>query len=540
MASNPLMDALRTVNTTPQNQPIPTRTDQVKNSAGGYVFAVDDWTRLHRFLIMGTTGGTYYIDEQKLTADNAAIVFRLLDEDGLRVVKAVVTISENGDAPKQDPGIFTLAAAASHSDVNVRRAALDALPRVCRYGTTLFQFVSYTKELRGWGRTQKRAVADWYLREPGKIAYQAVKYRQRDGWTHRDLLRKSHPKPQNDEQNVLFRFMAGHYDGGDGNNQPIVAAYQMVNDPATTVAQAAELALRLPWEALPDRFMNEPAVWDALLDSVNVGALLRQLPRLTRIGLIKQMGPLDARLDKLRDIDTLRSARLHPVTILNALHGYKAGRSTDQAGTTRQTWDPVAKVLDLLDDAFHASFGAITPSGKRTMVALDISGSMWGGYGGVMKRMPNICPAQGAAAMAMATVRTEPECMVVGFAHQLEVLPITERSSLADVDRIMRDASGRMGRTDCALPMLAAQQNKLDVDTFVVYTDNETWAGRIHPTQALKHYRHSSGINAREAVVGMTSTGFSIADPTDAGQLDLVGFDASTPQILAGFSSESL
>ena len=43
------------------------------------------------------------------------------------------------------------------------------------------------------------------------------------------------------------------------------------------------------------------------------------------------------------------------------------------------------------------------------------------------------------------------------------------------------------------------------------------------------------GIDAKLIVMGMVSNGFSIADPTDAGMLDVVGFDASVPQVIAQF-----
>ena len=46
-----------------------------------------------------------------------------------------------------------------------------------------------------------------------------------------------------------------------------------------------------------------------------------------------------------------------------------------------------------------------------------------------------------------------------------------------------------MGGTDCALPMVYAKNKHLDVDVFIVYTDSETWFGKIHPTEALKQYR---------------------------------------------------
>lgn len=92
------------------------------------------------------------------------------------------------------------------------------------------------------------------------------------------------------------------------------------------------------------------------------------------------------------------------------------------------------------------------------------------------------------------------------------------------------------GGTDCSLPITNALNNGLEIDLFVVYTDSETWAGKIHPAQALKKYRQVTGINAKMVVVGMCSNGFSIADPSDPLMLDVVGFDTTTPQVISEFA----
>ena len=76
----------------------------------------------------------------------------------------------------------------------------------------------------------------------------------------------------------------------------------------------------------------------------------------------------------------------------------------------------------------------------------------------------------------------------------------------------------------------------MPVDVFVVDTDSETWFGKIHPAQALRRYREQMGIPARLIVVGMVSSGFSIADPEDAGMLDVVRFDTATLAVMADFS----
>jgi 60 kDa SS-A/Ro ribonucleoprotein len=83
--------------------------------------------------------------------------------------------------------------------------------------------------------------------------------------------------------------------------------------------------------------------------------------------------------------------------------------------------------------------------------------------------------------------------------------------------------------------MLEALKNKIPVDKFVIYTDSETWFGKVHPYKALQQYRDKMGINSKLIVVGMTSTNFTIADPSDIGMLDVVGFDTGAPNIISTF-----
>ena len=125
-----------------------------------------------------------------------------------------------------------------------------------------------------------------------------------------------------------------------------------------------------------------------------------------------------------------------------------------------------------------------------------------------------------------------------GYADGLTPLAISPRQRLDDAVKTVSDLP--FGGTDCALPMLYAQAHEREIDTFVIYTDSETWAGDVHPAQALRDYRHASGIDARLVVVGMVSNGFSIADPNDPGMLDVVGFDTATPQLISDFARGAL
>lgn len=186
------------------------------------------------------------------------------------------------------------------------------------------------------------------------------------------------------------------------------------------------------------------------------------------------------------------------------------------------------EVVDALDGAFYASFGNVEPSGKRLVLALDVSGSMASAsVGGVA----GLTPREASAALALVTAATEPAYTVVAFAHEMVPLRISPRQRLDDAVKAVSDLP--FGGTDCARPMRWALKNRVEADAFVVLTDNETWFGGVHPVQALREYRARTGIAAR---LGMTATRFSIADPADAGTMDLVGMDAATPALLADFA----
>lgn len=135
--------------------------------------------------------------------------------------------------------------------------------------------------------------------------------------------------------------------------------------------------------------------------------------------------------------------------------------------------------------------------------------------------------------MAMTTMRTEKNWHVMAFDDGIRDLKLTPSMSLEEVLERTMNING--GGTDCSLPMQHAQREGWEVDAFEILTDNETWAGDEHPMVALGNYRKKSGLQALLVTVGMTSTGFSIADPDDGGAMDVVGFDSAAPSVIADF-----
>lgn len=552
---------------TPQSEPIP-GTTQVPNSAGGFAWRADDWDRLDRFLVLGTEGGTYYIRERELTIENAENVVRLVGVDGPRVVRRTVEISVSGRAPRNDPALFVLAICAGLGDPATRKAALSALPEVARTGTHLFHWLRYVTAFRGWGRGVRRAVGDWYTNRPAKaLAYQILKYGSRDGWAHRDALRLAHPKAPTSTHDLLFRFATKGWEGitetvGDaksveGNGVRVVEedvvhrAEGIDSEVAEMLAAVRSLSGLGPYEAarviarhrlvremVPTELLRHAVVWEALLEGMPLTALIRNLAVMTRVGLVAPLSDAAATVaERITDAEGLRAARVHPIAVLAALRTYGSGRGIRGGGA----WEPVARVVDALDDAFYLAFENAPSTGRRIMLALDVSGSMVTPIHGI----DFLSCREASAAMALVTAATEPRHLFTAFATEgvggwlwgggsgLRTLDISPRQRLDDVVRAVSRLP--FGGTDCALPMLEAQRRGWAIDAFIVYTDSEIWAGEIHPVQALRRYREATGIDAKLVVVGMASNGFTIADPDDRGMLDVVGFDTATPQLIADF-----
>jgi 60 kDa SS-A/Ro ribonucleoprotein len=534
---------------TPQTEPIPcAKTPQVPNSAGGFAWQVDDWARLVRFLVLGSEGGTYYIGERALTIENAEAVLRCLAADGPRVVRRIIAISDAGRAPKNDPALFALALAMKKGDLATRQLAHAALPLVARTGTHLFHLAQYVRAFGGiTGSGIKRAFARWYTqRTPTDLALQLAKYQQRDGWSHRDILRLAHPLPLNPAMETILGWTRNHELDSDGiewaakNDLPLELPFvtealfflQAVNAlQSSSVEQACALIheFRIPRECVPTEMLDSERVWDAMLPHMGLTAVIRNLGKMTSVGLLLDDLVSGHICSIITDAERLKRARVHPVQMLLALATYQQGHG--ERG--HLSWTPVRQVVDALDAGFYASFGNVEPSGKRICYALDVSSSMDGNHiAGTA-----IDARTGAAAMALVCARTEPHYEMMAFSHQFVPLPtLSPRQRLDDVVRLMRALP--FGGTDCALPMRWALQEKRDFDAFVVFTDSETWAGNGHPAQWLREYRSRRGIAAKLVVVGMTSNGFSIADPDDKGMLDCVGFDTSTPNVISDFIRE--
>lgn len=458
------------------------------------------WMRLARFLRFGSEDGTYFVPSRAPKLEDVPATLICLKADGLRVVRAIVEVSLAAKIVKSEPCLFVLALAASpdFASAETVSAALSAVPQIARTGAQLCAFAAFAENLRGWGRGLRSAIAQWYLSQSAsELAYRMLESMEHNGWSHRDLLRLSHPKAATAVHNALFQWAVdgelGHLATPEilASDLRQVRGYELAKKSASEdeVAQLIE-ENRLTFPMIPAQWLDSALVWEALLPSLSFEDLVSQLGRLTEVGLLESQSPVTALVvARLIDRKRIRNSRIHPAALVAALDAYRLEPAA------------VPNVVDALEDAFYLAFENLEPIGDRIYLALD-------------------CASRESAALAMSYARREPRCMVWPAG-------ITRQDNLDHVCAVIADQRQFF---DPSLAMRDAENRGFAVDAFLIVTTNCPRLGH-----SLERYRRSSGIAAKLVVIDPGSETCYATDPADALQLGIVGFDASVPQVVAEF-----
>ena len=299
-------------------------------------------------------------------------------------------------------------------------------------------------------------------------------------------------------------------------------------------------------EQIPTHLLNSSDIWKELLNSKGANgkqtgmpleAMTRNLGKFSSLPNFMGQENTNTICVRLSSEEDIQRSRIHPFKVLVASRIYGMGKALKGA----LSWTVSPRVRDQLTTTFLRSFKNVPPTGKRYMAALDVSGSM----SAMCMGSPAISCREASAALALVLYETEHNgnghVYLRGFtaaqvpgAGFYNFDPYVRHGMT--LEQFITATNSPFGATDCSLPMLRAIQENLDVDVFIVMTDSETYAGSVHPQVALENYRmHANKPNAKLIVVGMTANCLTIADPNDRNTLNLAGFDASMPEIIAMF-----
>ena len=497
-----------------------------KNDGGGYSHVIGKWEFLDRFLIIGAESGTYYVSQEENQQRNCDNTIACIVENGIKVVDTVVEVSAGGKAAKNDSAIYVLALCFTHGNDETKQYAEKALQKVCRIGTHILMFVAFIKSMRGFGKSVARAINAWYTdKTDDALAFQLTKYQNRNGWTHKDVFRLSHPKfgKRNAKSAIAKWVVTGEIPKGKTKGQSLIRVIDSCRGVEVKKAIPIIKEHNLQREHLDTNLLNDVSIQAAMLDNLGGTALVRNLGNMTKSGLLHGNNEYVKNIyHKLNDKEYIAKSKLHPLKLLIALNTYNAG-----GGGFGASYVPNQTISSSLEAALALSFNSVKPTNENYFFGLDVSGSMgWEAISGV-----SCCAV--ASVMALTFAKVEPWTFIGGFSGNFTELGISKADSVnSAMDKAIKT---NFGSTNPSAAIEYAIQRKMDVDKFVFITDNDCNRG-YHASETIKKYRSlMNKPKAKIIVFGLTASQFSIADKNDPFSLDVAGTTPDMTSIIQNF-----
>ncbi len=146
---------------TPQNQPIPGReAEMIKGRSGGYTFDAGIWSMLRRCLLIGTAKSTYYAGKKELTDDFANVLVSAIAQNPTRVAEEIVYASDGRSINNSAP-ILALVLLSMGESSEAKQAFQEIFSTVIRTGSHFYEWLSYTKSMRGFGKVVRESGKTW-------------------------------------------------------------------------------------------------------------------------------------------------------------------------------------------------------------------------------------------------------------------------------------------------------------------------------------------------------------------------------------------
>ena len=446
----------------PQDRPLP---GEVANSAGGFAWAVDDWARLDRFLVLGSEGGTYYVAERALTLENAE------RSSGASPPTACVRSRGSSRCRRQAARRRTIRRSSRsrwrRSSATSRRARRRSrrCRGSCRTGTHLMHFAEYVQRLRRLGprhaRGDRRLVQRQARRRRSRI--QLVKYQARDGWSTATCCASRTRARRRRRTTGCSRGSGRRAAGGRVatiRQLALVAAFEAREARATTVAESSTLvrgaraAARVRADRVADASRPSGRRCSTTCRST---AMIRNLATMTRVGLLhaelgRRPRAIVARLGDATRI--AKRARCTRSRCCRRSMTYQRGAACAATARGRRSRRSSTRSTR----AFYASVRRVEPTGKRTLLALDVSGSM---ASGAVAGVPGLTPRVASAAMALVTADRAETAVTRAWRFAERGRRARHLSPRQRLDDVLGRSSGLpFGGTDCALPMLWAREHR--------------------------------------------------------------------------------
>jgi len=459
--------------------------------------------------------GSFYEDAATRDSRYEALVARVAVEDPQWMARFVRWLRDGANM-RSASLVAALRAAKAMVDAGIpgSRPIVDsALQRADEPGEALAWWTG--RYGRAIPKPVKRGIADAVRRLYTQFAL--LRYdTATKGFRFGDVLELTHPAPVSPEQGELFAWALTRRHGRSQDvpaSLPMVAANAALRraaatDPRVLLDVEALRAAGMTWEdalSLAGSGVDRAALWTALIPTMGYMALLRNLRGFDAAGVSDEVAATVAQ--RLADPAEVAKSRQFPFRFLAAYRAVPSVR-----------WAPA------LERALNASLSNVPALPGRTLILVDLSGSMYSPVAGFRSRVSR---ADAAKVFGAALALRADEPTLVWFDSDSGQVPVPRGTALL---KLIESFPRRGGGTSTA----AAVRRWYDRhDRVVIVTDEQAHYGGEHDVTAsvprqvpvytwnLAGYRFGhapSGLGTRHTFGGLTDAAFQAIPLLERGQ----------------------
>lgn len=346
----------------------------------------------------------------------------------------------------------------------------------------------------------KRGVADAVRRLYNE--YSALKYDgQSRAWRMGDVIELTHPKASAPWQNALFKYLL------DVRHHPENATTEGLSIIEGVRAWQANPTLDLPngvsWERLSGTTKMDAKAWESVIPQMGYMALLRNLRNFDEAGVSEDAA---ARVKaKLADPEEVAHSRQFPIRFFSAFKELQSLR-----------W------AETLEKALNLSVQNVPSLPGRTLVLVDVSGSMFGGW----SNRSTVQNAEVAALFGSALALRAEYADLIAYSNDAAQIDVRSGAAVLNLMKACWSWPGAQGGTN-TFQVLNGTYN--GHDRVVILTDEQAHPYGQKPREDIPLIytfniagyvpaQMEQGQKGRYAFGGLTDAGFRVIELLEAQQ----------------------
>jgi 60 kDa SS-A/Ro ribonucleoprotein len=403
---------------------------------------------LAQFAVTGCFSDTYYVKSETQLQE----VLNLCADIDPQFVAQCAVYSRKVGHMKDAPAF--LAAYLAQKDVRVLKRIFHTVmdnPKMLRNFVQIIR--SGVIGRKSLGTAPKKLVQQWIGQRSNEQLFRASVGKDP---SLSDIIKMVHPKPLSKEQEATLSYITRTGEKEQRELPKLIQQYEdWKKDPEGMPVPA------VPWEMLTAHKLSTK-VWKDILRNAGWQMIRMNLNTFERHDVFKDKDMVKLAADRLRDEKEIEKARVFPYQIMVAYMNY----------------DGRPQIKEALQDALEIATKNVPVISSNVALAVDVSGSMstpiTGQRGSATSKVTCI---DVASLFAACILRKNPLAQVLPFNDNVILYSFNPRDSV--ITNAVNLAKLCNNGTNCSAPLALINKKRLDVDTVIYISDNESWMDLI-------------------------------------------------------------